>query len=172
MKPDWNAIRAEYIGGGISQRKLAKKYGVTEGLLLRRANSEGWTKLRETAYNKTVTLSQQKIATAAANSAAIAERIRQKLLKRLEEEIDRLPESIGTEMEQNISNYTYEGDGDKKGGGSRVKSRTDGGKRYKLKDLTGAYMDLVKDMPKENGGEDDPLMAVLKRWNDASGITG
>ena len=26
---DWNAVHAEYIGGGISQRKLAEKYGVT-----------------------------------------------------------------------------------------------------------------------------------------------
>lgn len=32
---DWNAIRAEYIGGGISQRKLAKKYGVSDTTLIR-----------------------------------------------------------------------------------------------------------------------------------------
>ena len=44
---DWNAIRAEYIGGGISQRKLAKKYGLSEAALMQKANREGWRKDRD-----------------------------------------------------------------------------------------------------------------------------
>lgn len=136
--------------------------------MLRRANSEGWAKLRERVYNNGITEAEQKIANVMTSNATIAERIREKLLKRLEAEIDKLPETIGTEMEKNVSSFTYEAD-NKKGGG-RVKSRTDGGMRYKLRDLTAAYKDLTDNLPKDSGSADDPLMAVLKRWNDAAGI--
>ena len=44
---DWNPIRAEYIGGGISQRKLAKKYNLSETTLMKKANAEGWHQLRK-----------------------------------------------------------------------------------------------------------------------------
>ena len=40
---DWTAIRAEYISGGIGQRKLAEKHGVKYTALRFHADSEGWT---------------------------------------------------------------------------------------------------------------------------------
>ena len=49
---DWNKIKAEYIAGGTSYRKLAKKYGVPFSNLKNFAVKEQWTQLREQAKNK------------------------------------------------------------------------------------------------------------------------
>jgi transposase-like protein len=44
---DWKKIKAEYIAGGTSYRKLCEKYGVPFGTLRRKAKQEGWTQKRE-----------------------------------------------------------------------------------------------------------------------------
>ena len=49
---DWNRIKAEYIAGGTSYRKLAKKYGVPFSNLKNIAVKEQWTQLREQAKNE------------------------------------------------------------------------------------------------------------------------
>ena len=51
-KPDWAKIRAEYITGGISQRKLAAKYNVSETTLMKKAAAENWSKLKKETDNK------------------------------------------------------------------------------------------------------------------------
>ena len=50
---DWNAIKTEYIAGGISYRKLCEKYGVPKTTLERKAKDEKWTELRRQAEGKT-----------------------------------------------------------------------------------------------------------------------
>ena len=52
---DWKKIKAEYIAGGTSYRKLASKYGVSFSTLRDTAIREKWTDLREQARNKSVT---------------------------------------------------------------------------------------------------------------------
>ena len=124
--PDWEKIRAEYIAGGISLRDLAKKHGVSKDAICRRARAEEWKLSRD----KTATKVRQKTEDAVvarqseayAENADIAARIRMKLLERLEREIDALPESIGTRLSRD-------------------------GKECKLRDLTGAYLDLTRDAP-------------------------
>jgi len=44
---DWLKIKTEYINGGGSYRKLAKKFGVSESSLTKRAVSEKWKAERE-----------------------------------------------------------------------------------------------------------------------------
>ena len=75
---DWNAIRAEYIGGGISQRKLADKHGIPVDKLLKIANREHWKDDREKASNKAAMKAQQKTAVAAADNALRLSRAEQK----------------------------------------------------------------------------------------------
>jgi transcriptional regulator of heat shock response len=55
LSVDWNRIKAEYIAGGTSYRKLAKKYGVPFSNLKNIAIKEQWTQLREQAKNRTTT---------------------------------------------------------------------------------------------------------------------
>ena len=43
---DWKRIKAEYIAGGTSYRKLAEKYKVPFGTLRRIAKQEEWTQVR------------------------------------------------------------------------------------------------------------------------------
>lgn len=122
--PDWERIRAEYIAGGISLRDLAQKHGVSKDAISRRARADKWKLSRD----KTATKVRQKTEDAVvarqseayAENADIAARIRMKLLVRLEQEIDALPESIGTRLSRD-------------------------GKECKLRDLTGAYLDLTRD---------------------------
>ena len=80
---------------------------------------------------------EQKTANAASENAAIAQRIKAKLLRKLEKEIDALPESIGSETRNSVIEKTHEK------GASRMKEAT---KAYKLRDLTAAYRDLTEDM--------------------------
>ena len=139
MKPDWNAIRAEYIGGGISQRKLADKYGISVGILLRRANQEHWADSRNKANNRAIMLAEQKIATAASENAAIAQRIKAKLLKKLEKEIDALPDLMGSETRQTVLENEYLTNDKGKPIGQKPKKAKEATKAYKLRDLTAAY---------------------------------
>ena len=49
---DWSKIKADYIAGGTSYRKLAEKYGVPFSTLKEHARKEQWTALREKARHK------------------------------------------------------------------------------------------------------------------------
>lgn len=73
---DWNAIRTEYIGGGISQRQLAKKHGVTPGALMQKANREHWQQDKDEAVSMALAASKQNTAEAVADNATRAERCR------------------------------------------------------------------------------------------------
>lgn len=82
---DWNAIRAEYIAGGISTRKLAAKYGVNENTLQTHARKERWNDRREKVSRKSNAKVTQKIAESVActeaKDAVDVNRVKQKLLR-------------------------------------------------------------------------------------------
>ena len=52
---DWNRIKAEYIAGGTSYRKLAEKHGVSFNTLKTHAVEEKWHQLRQQASHKAAT---------------------------------------------------------------------------------------------------------------------
>ena len=52
---DWKRIKAEYIAGGTSYRKLAEKYGVSFNTLKTHAVEEQWHKLRQQKDKKVTT---------------------------------------------------------------------------------------------------------------------
>ena len=154
---DWTAIKAEYIAGGIGQRKLAQKYGVPYPTLRGHSESEGWVAEREKAKRKAIAKSTQKVAESAASNAVIAQRIREKLLKRLEREIDALPDSIGTNKRKAVTEYEYDG--------KRPKKQKDLSTEYKLRDLTAAWKDLTEGLivaEKPEEAADDGFLEALK----------
>ena len=130
---DWNAIRAEYIGGGISQRKLAAKHGISVDILLKKANREHWKQDKEKASNKAATKAQQKVAAVAADNATIAEDIKRKLLLRLKRIEEKYPIDA-TEVRSKVGSNTA---------------------IFKIRDLTAAYKDLTENMVmnQDNGNE-------------------
>lgn len=138
---DWNKIRAEYIKGGISQRKLAAKYGVSVNTLIKKANVEKWSSQRDETYNKVTTRVQQKTANVVADSATIAAEIKRKLLARINGLIDSIPDGLAsTEFQQ------YE----------KGKKRI-----FKLKDLTSMYKDLTADMAQPDEAGNELLQSLL-----------
>lgn len=134
---NWHKVHAEYVAGGISQRKLAQKYKIPFSTLQKRANREKWATDREGARIIVAQNAVQETADAVSENAAIAARIKTKLLKKLEKEIDALPDSIGSETKNSIVEQTAEK------GSKRAKEIM---KAYKLRDLTLAYKDLTDDM--------------------------
>lgn len=152
---DWNAIKAEYIGSSISQRKLAEKYGVSFNTLKDKANRECWNEQRKKVHNKIIAKSQQKVVDTASDNAAIAQRIKQKLLIKLEKEIDNLPEQLGSERFTETVKKGKNGD------------KTVSGIKYKLNDITQSFKALVGDLPDvtaEMNIEDDPLTKSLREF--------
>lgn len=120
---------------------------------MQRANREHWKQDRDKMVSKTIAKVQQKAANAAAENVAIAERIRAKLLQRIEREIDALPESIGTEMFNNIEHMDYNG--------RKLTKKSFGGKTYRLRDLTAAYRDLTAGMTDESGQETEAVQVII-----------
>ena len=160
-KPDWAAIRAEYIAGGIGQRKLAEKHGVKYSALRFQADSEGWVEARNQAKQKAIAKTAQKTAEAAATNAATAQRIRAKLLARLEREIDALPEKIGSSNRKSMTSYEYSVTGTAK----RPKAVGEISTEYRLRDLTAAWKDLteglyITEAPDEKATDDGFLEAL------------
>ena len=151
---NWEAIRAEYIGGGISQRKLADKHGVNADILMQRANREHWKQDRDKVFSKAMAKTQQKAADAISDNVTIAARIRTKLLRRLENEVDRLPEQIGSETINSIVEY-----GKNKQGNRQRKEVSHG---YKLKDLAAAYKDLTSDLVQTEEAGNELLQSLLE----------
>lgn len=156
---DWTAIKAEYIAGGIGQRKLAQKYGVSYNTLRGHSESEGWVKDREAAQRKAIAKATQKTAESAASNAVIAQRIRAKLLARLEREIDALPDSIGTNKRQAVTNYEYGLNG------KTLKAHKDLATEYKLRDLTAAWKDLTDGLIMPEKTEDENNDGFLEALN-------
>ena len=85
---DWNVLKAEYIAGGTSYRKLAKKYNVSFNNLKNVAVKEGWTKLKEQAENKATTKMVNAIANDAAKNAVKINDVADKLLEKISNMLD------------------------------------------------------------------------------------
>lgn len=157
---DWNAIRAEYIGGGTSYRKLAKKYGIHYNRISERGQREGWVKLAEEVRVKTLSRSVQKSAEAAADNAVIAARIRTKLLRKLELEIDALPAAMGSETANTARENVYSADG------KRIMTVKEAAKVFKLRDLAAAYKDLTADMQIAGNADIEDLSPLVELLRD------
>lgn len=86
--PNWKKIKAEYIRGGVSYRKLAEKYGVSFSTLRKVASKEKWTDLRNKAGAKRDSKIVESIASQEANRVDRVNSIADKLLTRIEECVD------------------------------------------------------------------------------------
>ena len=82
---DWKEIKAEYIAGGTSYRKLAEKYGVSFSTLKENARRGKWTELREKAQHKADTTFATLMGEKQANRSAKIDDVADKLLSKIEE---------------------------------------------------------------------------------------
>lgn len=92
-KPNWIAIRNEYINGNISYRKLAEKHNVSFNTLQERARKENWFEKKKTQHDKITERTRQKTAEKLADREA-------KRLLRISNAADKLLEKIEIATEQ------------------------------------------------------------------------
>ena len=144
----WRKIKAEYVAGGISQRKLAEKYGVPFGTLQKRARIEKWNSKRRDAEDKAVEKVTQKTAEIVADNAVLLERIKTKLLTRLDKMVDAYPDNETVEIKQ------------------RTVSKGSSTERiYRMKDIAAIYAALEDKTAKANNADIEdlsPLAELLK----------
>ena len=95
---NWRKIKAEYIAGGISQRALADKYGVSRTTLMKKAVKEAWNTKRQQTEIKTIAKAQQKTVDEIADNAVMLQRIKAKLLKKLDGMVDAYPDANVAEL--------------------------------------------------------------------------
>ena len=98
--PDWAAIRAEYIAGGTSYRKLAARYEVSLHTLRKRAERERWTEMRSQAYAMAGTKSIEQAAEAAATYDSRIYATADKLLDKVSESIEAIDSTDTGSMRQ------------------------------------------------------------------------
>ena len=139
----WRKIKAEYIAGGISQRALAEKYGVNRNLLMRHAHKEKWAEKRKASEAKALERVEQKTAETVADNAVVLERIKGKLLNRLEKMVDAYPETQAAEVRLNGDGITT---------------------TYRMRDLAAVYAALEDKTIKASVDIEDlsPLAELLK----------
>lgn len=87
----WQEIKAEYIAGGTSYRKLAEKYGVSFTTLTRTAQREDWVGLRQQAEDKATTKIVNVVSEKNAKIDDKYFRLVDKLFTKAEEVIDNTP---------------------------------------------------------------------------------
>jgi tRNA U34 5-carboxymethylaminomethyl modifying enzyme MnmG/GidA len=140
---NWRKIKAEYIAGGVSQRKLAEKYKVSRSLLMRIAQRDKWTELRAQAETKALEKVAQKNAEEVADNAVTLQRIKAKLLSKVESMIDNFPNTNAEEMRERVGNTDY---------------------IYRLKDLAAVYASLEDKSIKASVDIEDlsPLAELLR----------
>ena len=93
---DWKRIRAEYIAGGTSYRKLSEKYGVSFNTLKTHAVEEQWYKLRQQKDKKATTKIIETLSAKDAEEAVDIMGVADKLLGKLSELIDAVPLEAST----------------------------------------------------------------------------
>ena len=87
---DWKRIKAEYIAGGTSYRKLAEKYGVSPTTLTKVAGREGWVYARQQAETKKTAKMIEAVSSKEAKRAVDITVVADKLLEKVASMIDNL----------------------------------------------------------------------------------
>lgn len=82
-KVDWNVVEAEYLEGGTSYRKLAKKYEIPLKTLEHRAQKEGWYKKRGQIQGKIRAKNEKDIVTKSTKKSVKINTVADNMLKRL-----------------------------------------------------------------------------------------
>ena len=135
---NWHKVRAEYIAG-MSQRKLAEKYGCNRAAIERRCRLEKWSEARKDARANIQEKIIQKTADKIADNATVAADLKKALLLRLKRIEEHYPIDA-TEVKTKIGNNWA---------------------IFRIRDLTAAYKDLTEDL-QAAGNENELLRSLLE----------
>ena len=99
MSADWDTIKAEYLAGGTTFKKLAEKHGVSFNILSKRAKKEDWTKARRKSGEKKTKKIAEKIATKQAKCAVDALDVARYTAARWQDILKDMTEMVGANKE-------------------------------------------------------------------------
>lgn len=146
---DWNKLKAEYIAGGTSYRKLAEKYDVSFAILRREAERGNWTKLKAQTKQKADTKIVNAVSQKIADKSVKINNVADKLLDKISETIDELEGLDSLSIKQLAS--ALKDIKDIKG----VKSEID------LREQEARIEKLRKDVEGDKPSEDKPCGVIL-----------
>lgn len=142
---NWRKIKAEYVAGGVSQRELAEKYGISLRTVSRRAQVEKWTEKRKAADARSVEKVSEKTAEIVADNATLLERIKTGLLQKLAVMVENFPDVGAGEMRRREADGTE--------------------LIYRMRDIAAIYETLQDKLPKGQAADIEdlsPLVELLK----------
>ena len=88
---DWRKIKAEYIAGGTSLRKLAEKYGVSFSTIQKKSMEEKWGNLRKKNRRKVEEKIIDSVSSKEAKKAVDIIDVADKLLGKISEFVETIP---------------------------------------------------------------------------------
>lgn len=103
MATPWNKIKAEWLKGGTSYRKLGEKYKISAGVIRNRASKEGWGKERLQINDKVMTELRGRVAQARVNHL-------EKIIEAQEDVLDALRQ-LAAELKQEPKNLLMDKQG-------------------------------------------------------------
>ena len=84
----WQKIKAEYVAGGVSLRKLSEKYGVSFSTIQKKSMEEKWGELRKKSGRKTEEKIIEAVSTKEADKATNIIDVADKLINKICEMLD------------------------------------------------------------------------------------
>lgn len=88
---DWRKIKADYIAGGTSLRKLAEKYGVSFSTIQKKSMEEKWGELRKKNRRKVEEKIIDSVSSKEAQKAVNIIDVADKLLDKISEFVEAIP---------------------------------------------------------------------------------
>lgn len=100
---DWKKIKSEYIRGKISQRDLAKKYGVSLSSITRRSKKENWSEMKTQAEDKARTKVVESVASEMVKDEENIQAVADMLLKKI---LDMINDAEGCKNARDLKSLT------------------------------------------------------------------
>ena len=147
---DWNKIKAEYIAGGTSYRKLAEKYGVKFSNLKNVAIKEGWTHLKEQTKNKADTKIVNSVANDISKNAIKINDVADKLLDKILVLLNDEAVELGSQSIKNLTSSLKD-----------IKNIKDVKSEIDLEEQQARIDKLRKDTENNDGENDKPCGVLL-----------
>lgn len=95
MSAEWDQIKAEYLAGGTTYPDLCKKYGVSYGVLCKRAAREKWKEARKETGKKATKKMAEKLSNSKAKTAVDALDVARYTTQRWQDILKDMAEIVG-----------------------------------------------------------------------------
>ena len=147
---DWNKLKAEYIAGGTSYRRLAKKYEVSLNTLQGVAKRENWVELKKQTHDKSTTKIVNSVAEDISKNAIKINDVADKLLDKILVLLNDEAVELGSQSIKNLTSSLKD-----------IKNIKDVKSEIDLEEQQARIDKLRKDIEPDSETDDKPCGVVL-----------